>query len=88
MRFEPLLENARDERRLVLRVIKILEPIEYATSIFKSKDVVTEGSLLRNPENGKVLTVNIDLERHRDLGLLLPDQDTVFVAPLLLISGH
>jgi hypothetical protein len=79
VRFEPLL--TRGERLLALRVLQIVEPIKYAAT-FEDDDAVTEGSLLRDPRNGKPLTVNVDLEKYRDLGLLWPIQDTVFVTPL------
>jgi hypothetical protein len=62
-------------------VMKIMEPIKYAVGIFKGEDAVTEGSLLRDPRDGKILTVNIDVRRYRDLGLLWPDQKTTFVTP-------
>jgi hypothetical protein len=78
VRFEPVLENTRDKRLFAMRVIQIVEPIKYA-AVFEYQDAVTEGSLLHNPKNGEIVTVNID--RYRGLGLLWPKQTLGLSSP-------
>lgn len=79
LRFEP---QPGSPRRLAIRVLQIIEPIRYTTT---SADIsiertVTEGSLLHDVENGKLLTINIDGgQRIRSLALLWPDD--LYVVP-------
>lgn len=72
LRFEP---QPGSRRRLAIRVLQIIEPIRYATtSPDGSEHSVTEGSLLRNLQTGKLLTVNVDGgKRIRDMALLWPE---------------
>jgi hypothetical protein len=79
VRFEPFLEDAYGTRRLALRVLRIVGPVEYVATA-GNRGAITEGSFLRYPTTGKVLTVDINHRRYRDLDLLWPDQSTMSVA--------